>query len=283
MTVIDSFISNIRTTLTYIRFVDYLDIALVAYGIYQAIRLVRNTRAAQLLKGIVFIIVLLFVSDWFNLIMVNYILVNTVQVGLIAIIILFTPEFRHALERVGRSNLSKIFTLNEERLREEEIHRYCRIIADTCSKFSATRTGALIVIQRETKLDDIVKTGVHTNADLSAELLQNIFIKDTPLHDGAVVMQNFRIVAAACFLPLTQNPNLASDMGTRHRSAIGMSENADCIVLVVSEETGGISIARDGLITRGYSADGVYDVLFAALRPIERKKKRADDSSADAS
>lgn len=274
MELIDIFMSNIATTLLYMRLADYLDIAIVAYVIFQLIRFVKKSRAAQLLKGIVIILLLLFVSEWFKLIMVNYILINAVQVGLIAVIVLFQPEFRRALEQMGRSKIGGIVNFTEVKVKDEEVQHNCRAIADAVAELSREKLGCLIIIERRTKLDDIASTGILTDACISKELLLNIFIKDTPLHDGAVVVQDLRIKAAACILPLTQNNQLDSQLGTRHRAAIGMSESADCICIITSEETGTISIALDGNLTRHLTPDVLYKRIYQMLKPVEKKHVR---------
>ncbi len=269
---LDNIMRNFATTLRFVRWQDYLDVAIVSFVVYQGIKLIKNTRAAQLVKGIAFIIALLFISDWLNLIMVGYLLANAFQVGLIAVIVLFQPEFRRALEQVGRSKIGHIVKFSEAKHTEDVIASYCRIIVDAMAEFSKTRTGAIIVMERQTKLDEIIETGIMVNADISKELLSNIFITNTPLHDGAVVIRNFRIMAAACFLPLTQNTHISSELGSRHRAALGMSENSDSIVVICSEETGKLSIALDGELTRNFNSDSLYTVLYEMLKPQDNGK-----------
>ncbi len=243
-----------------IRIRDILDIIIVAYLIYKGAKLVRETRAAQLVKGIIILLVVTQLSGWMQLNSLNYILTNVMQVGLMAILIVFQPELRRTLEKVGTSNFSKFFSTHEY-----DVEHVAGQITDAAEYMSGQRIGALMVIERETKLAEIGKTGIDVNADVSAQLLINIFIPNTPLHDGAVIIGEDRVKSAACILPLTDNNNINKELGTRHRAAIGISEYADCLVVVVSEETGKISLASDGTLTRNLTADTLKKALVKGL------------------
>ena len=250
----------------FIRIRDIIDILIVAYTIYKGIKLLRETRAAQLVKGILVLVVALQLSSFLNLYMVNYILANTMQVGLIAILVVFQPELRRALEKMGRSKFGKILSFDDDDIEEKNTNTITQI-CEAIGNLAENRIGALIILERDTRIGDIVRTGVNLNSDVSAELLINIFVPNTPLHDGAVIVRDNRIVAASCFLPLTQNSELNIELGTRHRAAIGITETSDCISLVVSEETGKISLALDGTLTRNLTVESLQRALTKLLSP----------------
>ena len=251
-----------------IRIQDVLDILIVTYVIYNVIRFVRSTRSMQLIKGIIVLLVTFQVSAWLNLYMINYVLRNAINFGIIALLIIFQPELRSALERIGRTKFKGIFNFDEEVSESEEVVRQVCIAAEN---MSASKTGALIVIERHTRISDIIRTGVETDSNISAELLENIFVPNTPLHDGAVIIRGDRIIAASCVLPLTQNPNLSTELGTRHRAALGITESSDALVVVVSEETGKISLAIDGTLTRNLNSDALGKALLKFLSPEDEK------------
>ncbi len=253
-------LSFLTDNLSMIRIRDILDIIIVAYLIYKGAKLVRETRAAQLVKGIVILIVVTQLSGWLQFNSLNYILANVMQVGLMAILIVFQPELRRTLEKVGTSNIGKFFSTEEY-----DVENVAGQIAEAAGYMSAQRIGALMVVERETKLAEIGKSGIDINADVSAQLLINIFIPNTPLHDGAVIIGEDKVKSAACILPLTDNNNINRELGTRHRAAIGISEYSDCIAVVVSEETGKISLASNGTLTRNLTADTLNKALVKAL------------------
>lgn len=250
----------------FIRIMDIIDILIVAYVIYKGIKLLRETRAATLVKGIVILILAMQLSSLLNLYLVNYILVNAMQVGFIALFVVFQPELRRGLEKMGRSKFGNILSFYEENNEEQNSITVSRI-CHAMENLSANRVGALIILERQTKIGDIIRTGVTLNSEITAELLVNIFVPNTPLHDGAVVIRNNRIVAAACFLPLTQNTELNIELGTRHRAAIGITETSDCVALVVSEETGKISLALEGTLTRNLTVESLERALTKILSP----------------
>lgn len=250
----------------FIRIMDIIDILIVAYVIYKGIKLLSETRAATLVKGIVILIFAMQLSSLLNLYLVNYILVNAMQVGFIALVVVFQPELRRGLEKMGRSKFGNILSFYEENNEEQNYMTVSRI-CHAVENLSANRVGALIILERQTKIGDIIRTGVTLNSEITAELLVNIFVPNTPLHDGAVVIRNNRIVAAACFLPLTQNTELNIELGTRHRAAIGITETSDCVALVVSEETGKISLALEGTLTRNLTVESLERALTKILSP----------------
>ncbi len=236
---------------------DVLDIFLVAFLIYQVIKLIKETRAGQLLKGILALLVLYFVAREFNLETISFIMQNVLATGVITLVVVFQPELRRVLEHVAQSRFSKfnLFSAPADEIEEtnRNISRAIDIVCDACESLSTSKTGALIVFERSTPLGETIKSGTVVDAQISKELLGNIFFVNTPLHDGAVVIRGGRVYAAACFLPLSENYTISKEMGTRHRAALGMSENSDAVVVVVSEETGIISLAQDGRIERRFT------------------------------
>jgi len=226
---------------------DVIDILIVAFVIYNVLRFIRETRAEQLVKGLLVLVVAAFVSDYFNLHVLNWILRGTMTLGVIALVIVFQPELRRGLEVVGRSRIVKAPFVH---LDKEKAKVLTSKFIKAVDYFSTAKIGALIILERETSLNDIAETGTHIGADVSVELLQNIFFVGAPLHDGAVIVRGDKVFAAGCVLPLTHNNTLGKDLGTRHRAGIGITENSDAIAIIVSEETGIISIAVDGKLTR---------------------------------
>ena len=238
---------------------DLFDIFLVTLAVYWTIKYLRETRAVQLIKGIVVLLVITYLSGALRLNVVNYILSNAFQIGLLALVIVFQPELRHALEQVGRTKMGDWFSFGSGQNNDE-----FNIIDEICEGadvLSKRRIGALIVLTRKTKLGDVVRTGKTIDANVQSDLIINIFYPNTPLHDGAVVIEDNKIKAAGCLLPLSQNNNLSTELGTRHRAAIGMSENSDAVVLVVSEETGKISVAKSGALTRNFTKESLKRYL----------------------
>lgn len=226
---------------------DVIDIAIVAFVTYKILCFIRETRAEQLVKGLLILVAASFLSEMFNLYTLSWILKGTMTLGVIALVIVFQPELRRGLEYVGRSKIVKgPFGQFDKEKAKTLVTGLVKAVGD----FSATRTGALLVVERQTSLTDIAETGTALEALISCELLGNIFYEGSPLHDGAVILRGDRVMAAGCVLPLTQNKTLPTELGTRHRAAIGITENSDSVAIVVSEETGIISIAEDGKLTR---------------------------------
>lgn len=259
MEVISSALEKATKYLMTIGVSDFIDIVIVSYLLYKSIWFVRRTNSYNLAKGIVFILAAFLLSELFHLTMINFILRKAFELGLIALLILFQPELRRLLERMG-STFSNGKAASSTAL-EEAIAQ----TVQACSDMSASRTGALIIFERSVNLTHIMSTGTVINSDVSAELLKNIFFNKAPLHDGAVIIRDAKIAAAGCVLPLTQLTNLSKDLGMRHRAGIGMSENSDAVVVIVSEESGAVSVAIDGMLKRHLTPERLNAVLHAEL------------------
>ena len=255
-----------------IRIFDAIDILIVAFIIYKAIEFLRETSAGQLVKGIVILLVVFAIANLFNLVSIKWILTNVLDYAIIALAIIFQPELRRLLEKVGTSNISIIgkqsYSAENERIKEC-IDAVCKAVTVMSDK----RIGALIVFERKSSLTEIVNTGTVLNADTSYEIIGNIFFPKSPLHDGALIIKNGSIRAAGCILPLTANNKINSQLGTRHRAAIGVSEKSDAVALIVSEETGNISLAVNGRITRDYNSVTLKEELYLSLLNKEETKK----------
>lgn len=248
------------------RFSDLLDVLLVAFVIYSAIKLIRETRAIQLAKGVVLLALLYLGVTVLDMQASQYIMSFVFGNLFLILVVIFAPELRHALESVGRSSVSNISFLNfknrDEYLLKEAVENSINCVCKACADMSDKKIGALIVFEKETILGDIIKTGTLVDAKVTVEIIGNIFFPKAPMHDGAAVIKDGRVVAAGCILPLTGNNNISSDLGTRHRAAIGMSENSDAIVAVVSEETGAISVAEKGILKRNISDGDLREILM---------------------
>ena len=241
-----------------IGFTDVVDVAIISFVVYRLLGFIRMSRAQQLAKGLLILVIASFISDTFNFYPVNWILSKVLDVGLIALVVVFQPELRRGLESLGRGKFgSKQFSIDKERMKET-----ADILVRAVEYFAATKTGALIVIERETALLDIAETGTILDSALTEPLIENLFYKGSPLHDGAVILRDDRIYAAGCVLPLTENNNLSKDLGTRHRAGIGITEVSDAVVLIVSEETGIISMAVDGKLSRFLDLKTVEKMLL---------------------
>lgn len=237
---------------------DLVDIAIVAFLIYKLIGLIRKTKTSKVAKGVVVILLALWVSDLLKLTIANFILTKTVELGLLALVILFQPELRRMLERVGSGNIMSFLRGN---VHTQAVDAAITQTVIACTAMSKAKTGALIVFERINKLDNQMNTGTIVNSDTTAELIKNIFFNKAPLHDGALIISEGRIAAAGCMLPMSGNPNLSRDLGMRHRAGIGMSENSDAVVAIISEETGSISIAVDGMLKRHLTPDTFEKIL----------------------
>jgi len=253
---------------TTIRIADYLDIALMAYCCYLLLRLVRSTRAESLVKGIMVFLLALWISHVFKLKGIYFILNHMLDVGILALIVLFQPEIRRILEQVGSSKLRSFIPFAAKQ-QSSAIENAIAQTVLACTEMSKTRTGVLIVFEREMALDDIARTGTIVDARVSSELLKNIFFVKAAMHDGAVIMRDGRLLAGGCMLPLSKNVNLSRDLGMRHRAGIGMSENSDAVVVIVSEETGTISVAIGGLLKRHLMPETLEKLLINELVPQE--------------
>ena len=259
MSALSNSLSGAINYLLTIRISDFIDIIIVAYLIYKAIWFLRKTNSYNLAQGLLILLVVLWLSEVFRLTMINNLLRKAVELGLIALLILFQPELRRILERMGSSFHSG---------KAASSTAMDMAIAQTvlaCSDMSASRTGALIIFERNVNLNNIMSTGTIINADTTAELIKNIFFNKAPLHDGALIVRNGRIAAAGCVLPLTQSTNLSKELGMRHRAGIGLSEQSDAVVIIVSEESGSISMAIDGMLKRHLSPPMLDKLLHSEL------------------
>ena len=273
----NSLLSIIRT----ITIVDILDIVIVACLICKGVKLVRETRAEQLVKGIALLAISYLLAEQVGLKTVSFVLRYVFEYGMIALLVVFQPELRRALEQMGRTRLSSFNVFGAGNTDEEEaVWKWRTAISMICNASAALsrqKIGALMVIERQTKLGEIIKTGTIINADPTAELIGNVFFPNSPLHDGAMIIRGGRLYAAGCFLPLSTTDEISKQLGTRHRAAIGMSENSDAVVVVVSEETGVISVAMNGRLQRGFDAHTLSQLLEKELlpnKPSESGEKR---------
>ncbi len=260
-----NFFIVLKTAFVSFSWVDAIDILLLAAILFFVIRFFKNRKAGALLIGIAVCGVILFLATLFNLHSVAYLFSAMFRVGAIAVVVVFQPEIREALEKVGSGSLSRLMSFGDQKKRRLLYKNTIESICSAVNDLSRTRTGALIVIERTTQIDDIVHTGVILNADASSFLLRNIFYDKAPLHDGAVVIEDGRISAAGCLLPLTRRTDVETSLGTRHRAAIGMSETSDAIIIVVSEETGIISVAYDCTLERNYTPESLRRYLMKKI------------------
>jgi len=272
-------LNELWSVLRSVQLIDFVDIFLLSLLIYEGWKLVRETKANQLLKAIFILLFVYIIVSWLELKTLTFLLESVFSIGLLAIIILFQPELRRVLEKVGRAEIKTIGGLIPIGVEPDNLAAKWDIaidaITESCEELSATTTGAIIVIERQIKLGEQIDNGTKMNSLPSKELFGNIFYPKTPLHDGAVIMRDGIIVAAACFLPAPQKEELINKkLGSRHRAAIGMSENSDAIVIVVSEETGTISIAENGELTRGFTRDSLRKLLRSKLIPEKNSERR---------
>lgn len=245
-----------------------IDILVVSFIFYKGYILIKETRAEQLLKGILLIFLLIPISDILKLRTLNWILENTLTISVISIIIIFQPEIRKALEHIGRTSFVDKIMYEDEEMMKNVVNE----IVDATVALSEERVGALIILEQKTGLGDIINTGTKINGDVSSALLQNIFVVNTPLHDGATIIRNDKIIASGCFLPLTNDDKLNKQLGTRHRAGIGITEITDCLTIIVSEETGVISLAINGRLLRNYDKEKLRNVLLKIMKSRQVKK-----------
>jgi diadenylate cyclase len=251
---------------------DILDMLIVAFLVYKLIGFIRRTSSSKVAKGVVVILLALWLSGELKLTVINFLLRKTVELGLLALVILFQPELRRVLEKMGSGSFSDLFG------REPTAINMDMVITQTviaCTEMSKNRIGALIVFERDNPLDDPIRTGTIIDAGITAELLKNIFFPKAPLHDGAVIIRDGRVAAAGCMLPLSTNANLSRDLGMRHRAGIGMSERSDAVVVIVSEESGSISVAVDGMLKRHLATDTFEKLLRNELIPDSGSGKKS--------
>jgi diadenylate cyclase len=257
--------------------INYIvDIAIIAFVFYKLLGLIRETRAEQLVKGFLIILIISKLSEWAKLYAVNYVLQSTFTIGLIALVIIFQPELRKALEHLGRSQL---FLMPTRRGVQNSLEQMINEIVDAAGVMSRKKIGALIVIERTTGINDIAETGTIIDAQISADLLMNIFYPKSPLHDGAVVIKNERLMAAGCLLPLSSNKYISKELGTRHRAGMGMTESSDALIVIVSEETGAISMALEGKLQRFLDTTTLKELMNNAL-VVEKEEKQGGKRNA---
>ena len=268
-TVLDSFFSAFNQFRT-ISFIDIIDILIVAYIIYRIMKLLKDTSAERLIKGIILLVGIMLLASMLHLTMISWLLQQALNVGLFAIVVVFQPELRRLLEQIGKGNFSRLIVPADA---PDEVESMITATVSACADMSRTKTGALIVFERRERLGEIISTGTMVDAAPSAELIKNIFFKNSPLHDGAMIVRAGRVCAAGCVLPLSGNQSLSRDLGTRHRAAVGMSESADSVLVVVSEETGSISVAIGGMLKRHLSPDMLRKLLENELLDSEKQEK----------
>ncbi len=269
----ESLLQLLTKAFSYIRMIgifDVIDIAIVAFALYHAMQFIRRSRSGQLAKAIFILFFVLGVASLLNLRVVTFFLRNAVELGLISLVIIFQPEIRRFLERMGSGQIKELF-VSEEAAEEVSVAIEQTVAAYT--SLSRDKVGALMVFERKTMLDDVIKSGTPLDSAVSAELLKNLFWNKAPLHDGAVIIRGGRIVGAGCMLPLSGNTNLSRDLGMRHRAGIGISENSDAVVAIVSEETGSISVAINGMLKRHLSPETLHRLLKNELAPDKEEKK----------
>lgn len=269
MDIVENVFKNIVSS---VGITDVLDIAIITFLVYKLLGFIRETRAEQLAKGLLLLVVATVLSKWMHLYTLHWLLSGLISAGLVAIVVIFQPELRRALEYLGRSRITNIFG----EVDKEEAKRIVGQFVEAVDSMSASRTGALIVIEREISLNDIVETGTVIDSQIKAQMIGTIFYEGTPLHDGAVIVRGDKLYAAGCVLPLTQNKELNKELGTRHRAGIGITENSDALVIIVSEETGIISIAQNGKLTRFLDGKTIEKKLLNLYFEGETEQKLSD-------
>ncbi len=258
--------------LKFIGFKDIVDMAIIAFGIYQLFRFVRRSRSGQVVKAIAFIVVAMALANLIPLRVIRTLLNSAVELGVIALVVIFQPEVRRFLEQVGSGKIKELFVAESY---SNDLENAVKETVDAYAALSRDKVGALMVFERRTLLDDVLKTGTTLDCQVSAQLLKNLFWNKAPLHDGAVIVRNGRIVGAGCMLPLSGNVNLSRDLGMRHRAGIGVSENSDAVVAIVSEETGSISVAINGMLKRHLSPETLERMLRLELMPDAGEEGRS--------
>jgi diadenylate cyclase len=274
---VEGVLQILQNGMSYIRLMkisDFVDIIIMAYVVYRVLLLIRRSRSGQVAKAIVIIILALGVATIFNLHVISFILSRAVELGLIALMIIFQPELRRLLEQMGSGKIKNVFTRGEA---PEELENAILQTVEAYTVFSRDKVGALMVFERNTLLDDVMKSGTVIDATVSAELLKNLFWNKAPMHDGAVIIRGGRVAGAGCMLPLSTNVNLSRDLGMRHRAGIGMSENSDAVIAIVSEETGSISVAIDGMLKRHLAPETLERLLRKELMPEDEPKSSHSD------
>ena len=270
MEYIEQFLSTAQEYVKLIGVFDVIDMAIVAFVVYHIFRFVRRSRSGQVVKAILLIVLAMGIANVLQLQVVRFVLNNAVELGFIALVIIFQPEIRRFLEQMGSGKIKEIFV--QETI-DDELEYAIRETVAAYASMSRDKVGALMVFERKTMLDDVLKTGTALDARVSAELLKNLFWNKAPLHDGAVIVRNGRIIGAGCMLPMTGNVNISRDLGMRHRAGIGISENSDSVVALVSEETGSISVAVNGMLKRHLAPETLEQMLRNELMPAQEESK----------
>jgi len=263
----DAILQTLQLAPEYLRLIgltDILDMAIIAFGIYHLFRFVRRSRSGQVVKAIALIVVAMALANLFHLRVIRTVLNNAVELGVIALVVIFQPEVRRFLEQMGSGKIKELFVAESY---SNDLENAIKETVEAYASLSKDKVGALMVFERHTLLDDVLKTGTTLDCQVSAQLLKNLFWNKAPLHDGAVIVRNGRIVGAGCMLPLSGNVNLSRDLGMRHRAGIGASENSDAVVAIVSEETGSISVAVNGMLKRHLSPETLERMLRLELMP----------------
>lgn len=248
---------------------DIIDVGIVSYIIYKLILLVRGTRAVQLLKGILVLVGTWAISTWFNLYTLKWLMNQMFTFGVVSVLIIFQPELRRALEQLGRGKLFARTSSQERDIIAEQVESVMKAVQHMAQR----SIGALIVFERNTGVSELIESGIQMESRITSELLINIFTPNTPLHDGAVIIRGNQIMAAGCYLPLSENPFISKELGTRHRAAIGVSEVSDAVAVIVSEETGQVSLAINGMIVRDIKEESLISKLFEELTPKQTSSK----------
>ncbi|MCL1820162.1 MAG: diadenylate cyclase CdaA [Oscillospiraceae bacterium] len=273
MAIINEMFQNLWKTITSAGWRDVLDIAVVSLIVYQLLKLVYRSKAMRVLSGTAAVLAVMLLAEILNLYLLRFLFSTFVTVGLTALVVVFHPELRKALEQFGSANIKKIVTREILSTWETAIIQ----TVEACKMLAWAREGALIVFERAIHLNDYIKTGTIINADVTSDLLRNIFFPKAPMHDGAVIIRNAKIGGAGCMLPLTGNQNISRDLGMRHRAGIGMSEQSDAVVIIVSEETGSISVATDGMLKRHLTPETLEKLLRSIFIPQQEKEKPISD------
>ena len=259
---------------TSINFTDILEIVIITFLIYELLAWIKKTRAWVLFKGLIFVIVFVFAATLLQMNTILFVFKNLVSFGFIAIVILFQPELRSALDHLGRKNvLYEFFHIGSQDEKErQEIERAAEEVAESCRQMGEEKVGALIVFENTVPLRDYIYTGISVDAAITRQLIRNIFEKNTPLHDGAMIISHMKIAAATCYLPLSESRDIDKDYGTRHRAAVGMSEVSDALVIIVSEETGHLSVAQDGVLDSDLTAEDIRERIISFYAPQDQEK-----------
>ena len=277
--IVDQIWGIVLTFRTTVRIWDVIDILIFTIIVYRVLSFMQKTSASSVIKGLLLLLAVAWLSNFFNMNILSYLLRQVLQMGLIVIVVLFHPEIRKMFERMGTTRLNTLF---KRKGKQENIETVLRQIDSACYEMSKTETGAIIVIERKVGLNDYAVTGVNIDADVTPELIQNIFYHNSPLHDGALIIREDRILAASCMLPLSNNYSLSQDLGMRHRAGVGLSERSDAIVIIVSEETGALSIAIEGMLKRNLDKDTFEKLLRSEVMiNYDRRKKSRSSKNKD--